>query len=149
LRAAGYVDAIVRAAYEGGGWARADSAARANAGQPWAMPIPGPDDSYWWLARATADYDASLYWRQVKVPVLLVYGERDERVPVEPSLARIRAALHTAGNQDVTQKIFADSDHTFRISASADGRFHWPRTPAGYLETMIGWARSKSQLAKR
>jgi len=145
LRATSYVDAVVRAAYEGGGWERADSAARANGKESWIQPIPGPEDSFWWLAHETARYDAPSYWRRVKVTVLLVYGERDERVPVNPSLERIRAALHEAGDEDVTWKIFPESDHTFRINESNDGHFRWPRTPDGYLETLIGWARSKSR----
>ena len=32
-------------------------------------------------------------------PVLLIYGERDERVPVEVSLRNIRAALEQIGRQ--------------------------------------------------
>ena len=145
LRALSYVDAIVRAAYEGGGWERADSAAQANANEKWIVPIPGRDDPYWRLAPETAHYEATSYWQRVKVPVLLVYGEKDERVPVNPSLENIRATLRAAGNDDVTSRIFPASDHTFRISESNDGHFHWPRTPAGYPETMIDWARSKSR----
>jgi pimeloyl-ACP methyl ester carboxylesterase len=145
LRAAGYVDAIVRTAYQGGAWESADSAAKANENAKWLMPIPARDHPFWWLARRTADYDPPSYWRHVKVPVLLIYGEKDERVPVEPSLRRIRAALSEGGNADVTAKIFAACDHTFRITESDDGRFHWPRTPPDYLDTLIPWARTKAQ----
>jgi pimeloyl-ACP methyl ester carboxylesterase len=145
LRAAGYVEAIVRTAYQGGAWESADSAAKANGDAKWLMPIPARENPFWWLARHTADYDAPSYWRRVKVPVLLIYGEKDERVPVEPSLHLIRAALREGGNADVTVKIFAGSDHTFRISESDDGRFHWPRTPPDYLDTLIGWAWTRAR----
>jgi len=140
LRAAAYVDLVVRTAYEGGDWARADSAARANANEGWGGPVPARDDVYWWLSSRTAGFDAPAYWRRVRVPVLLVYGDRDERVPVGESVRRIQAALRAGGDFDVTTRVFPGADHTFRIDAPPDGRFHWPRTPDGYLETLTGWA---------
>jgi len=39
--------------------------------------------------------------------------------------------------------VFPRADHTFRISESPNGKFQWPRTAAGYLQTLIGWANSK------
>jgi alpha-beta hydrolase superfamily lysophospholipase len=145
VRAESYVDAVVRTAYEGGPWERADSAAQANAKEKWFMGIPGRDDSFWWMARRTADYDAPSYWRRVKAPVFLIYGEEDGRVPVKRSLENIRAALGAGGNNDVAWKVYAGSDHTIRINQSDDGHFHWPRTPAGYPDTLITWARSKAR----
>jgi dipeptidyl aminopeptidase/acylaminoacyl peptidase len=145
LRAERYLALIVHVAYGGEPWARADSAAKANQNEKWYSGIPDSTDAFWWLAPRSASYVPAEYWRRVKAPVLLVYGEKDERVPIEPSLRNIRAALAESGNADVTARVFAGSDHTFRVSESADGRFHWPRTPDGYLETLIGWAKSKTR----
>jgi alpha-beta hydrolase superfamily lysophospholipase len=145
LRAENYLRLIVRVAYEGQPWARADSAARANRNEKWFSGIPDSVDSFWWLAPRIASYDPLRYWQRVKSPVLLLYGERDERVPLE-SLNNIRNALAESGNTDVTTKVFADADHTFRIVESGDGKFHWPRTPPGYLQTLIGWARTKTRV---
>jgi hypothetical protein len=145
LRATAYIALVVEVAYSGQPWERADSAAKANRGEKWFADIPGRDNSFWWLASRTAGYDPARYWRRVQAPVLLVFGERDERVPVERSLLSIRAALREAGNSDVTWKVFPGSDHTFRITGSDDGRFHWPRTPGGYPDTLIAWAASKTR----
>jgi len=144
LRAMTYVKEIVEVAYSGGPWARADSAARANSNEKWFTGIPDSTDAFWWLAARTAHYDPAAYWRRVKAPVLLIYGEKDERVPVEESLRNIRVALSEFGNADVTYRIFAGADHTFRLSAEPDGKFHWPRTADGYLETLIGWTRART-----
>ena len=145
LRAEAYVNCIVRVGYGGEPWARADSAARANAGEKWFAGIPDSTNTFWWLAPRTARYDAAAEWRRVRSPVLLVYGERDERVPVAPSLARILPALRDAGNADVTSKVFPGADHTFRIVEDADGKFHWPRTPDGYPSILIDWARARTR----
>ena len=132
LGASRYVDTIVRLAYSGSSWTQADSAARAST------------DAFWWLAPRIASYDPAVYWPRVRAPVLLVYGEKDERVPVEESLRRIQAALATGGNKDVTTKVFPGCDHTFRFAVT-DGKFHWPRTPPDYLPTLIHWAREKTK----
>ena len=145
LRAEAYVDCIVRVAYGGEPWARADSAARADSGETWFAGIPDSTNTFWWLAPRTAQYDAAAEWRRVKSPVLLVYGERDERVPVAPSLARILPALRGAGNADVTARVFPGADHTFRIVEEADGKFHWPHTAAGYPAILVDWARARTR----
>ncbi len=144
LRAMAYLSLVVRVGYGGEPWARADSAGRANAGEKWFAGIPDSTDSFWWLAPRIARYDPAVYWRRVKAPVLLVYGERDERVPVQASLRRIQAALRAAGNTAVTSRTFPATDHTFRIPASPDGKFHWPQTPDGYPQLLIDWARAQT-----
>jgi len=145
LGASMYIDRIVRVAYGGEPWSRADSAARANVGQKWYMGIPDSTDAFWSLAPRIANYDPAAYWRAVKAPVLLLYVEKDERVPVEESSQRIQAALAAGGNKDLTTKVFPNCDHTFRMPNTADGQFHWPRTPPDYLPTLLDWAREKTK----
>lgn len=145
LGASRYVDTIVNLAYAGEPWSRADSVARANVGQKWYMGIPDSTDAFWSLAPRIASYDPAAYWRHVRAPVLLVYGEKDERVPVQESIDKIQTALSAGGNKDVTTKVFIGVDHTFRFPPSADGQFHWPRTPPDYLSTLIDWARAKTK----
>src|SRR5262249_13578314 len=119
LGASQYVDTIVGLAYAGEPWSRADSVARANLGQKWYMGIPDSTDAFWTLAPRIASYDPAAYWRRVRAPVLLVYGEKDERVPVQESIDKIQAALAAGGNKDVTTKVFTGVDHTFRFPPSA------------------------------
>ena len=77
---------------------------------------------------AIADYDAATYWRGVHVPVLILYGEKDQRVPVNESAKNIEAALWAAGNSRFTIRIFPDANHTLRVPSTGSG-FAWP-TPA-------------------
>jgi len=96
---------------------------------------PAPDDSYWAFSRRIADYDPLVWWRQVDVPVLLVYGAADERVPVEPSVAAITEALESSGHS-ATVRIFEGADHTFRLHRPGD---EWPRTAPGYPDAVLEW----------
>ena len=72
------------------------------------------------------------------MPVLLLWGECDERVPPAVSLERIRAALAAGGNSRLTARIFPGADHTFRI-ASASGQFAWPRSAEVYPDVLPSW----------
>ena len=74
----------------------------------------------------------------VDVPVLLVYGSDDGRVPVEPSVKAITTALESAGHS-ATVRIFEGADHTFRVRRPGD---EWPRTAPGYPEAVIDWLAS-------
>lgn len=80
------------------------------------------------------------WWSRVRVPVLLVYGADDQRVQAARSAERIAAALHGAGNSDVTVQIHPGADHTFRLAPGPGG---WPVTAPGYVPGLLDW------LAKR
>lgn len=79
-----------------------------------------------WLRWRNLDLDPADYWRNVQVPVLLLYGERDDVVPVAVSAERIRGALMNAGNSQVTIRIFRGEGHT--ISGSQE-----------FLDVMVNW----------
>lgn len=144
-KAAAYVRELVAVAFHGKGRARLDSLAATLRDRHWFSPPPPQDNSYWSFSRRIAAYDPIAYWKQVNVPVLLLYGERDQRVPAEASAKRITAALHDEGNSEVTVRIFPSADHTFRLQGNGKG-FSWPRNPPGYPEVLIKWL--QSQVAK-
>jgi dipeptidyl aminopeptidase/acylaminoacyl peptidase len=79
----------------------------------------------------------------VEVPVLLVYGSEDARVPVEASGAAIVAAIESAGTARVEMHVFEGGDHTFRIRRPGDV---WPRTVEGYPEAVLDWLRAGTDL---
>lgn len=141
-KAAAYVRELVAVAYHGKDRTVLDSLAGTLHDRPWFFPPPQPDNSYWNFSRRIAAYDPIGYWMHVKVPVLLVYGERDQRVPPKASAERIAAALRGAGNRKVTLRIFPLADHTFRISNSGKG-FSWPRNPPGYPGVLTEWVLSQ------
>jgi pimeloyl-ACP methyl ester carboxylesterase len=104
--------------------------------------LPPPDDFYWRFSRSVAAYDALRWWRQVRVPVLIVFGADDARVPAQASSDRIAAALRQAGNRDVTVRLFPGADHTFRMPPGPGG---WASTAPGYLELLLGWIEARAK----
>lgn len=90
--------------------------------------VPGPAERSTRLRWRDLDRDPAASWRRIRSPVLLVYGDRDAIVPVQPSIDRIRAALAKAGNDRITVQLFAGADHELQ------------RAP-GYLELLTDWTR--------
>jgi dienelactone hydrolase len=131
-----YVAELVSVAYHGRPRARLDSLADALRDRPWFFAPPAPDNAYWKFSPVFARYRPLEWWPRVRVPVLLLYGAADQRVPASESAARIAAALLRAGNTDVTVKIFPRADHTFRLPPGPSG---WPSTPADYVPTIVSW----------
>ncbi len=65
-------------------------------------------------------FDPIPYWRQVKAPVFMAFGEGDENVPVPESVGRIRAL----GRRDIAIKVYPAGGHgiwdpaTFRVQTA-------------------------------
>ena len=133
-----YVEALVDVAYRGAPAAELEAAAERARGHAWYFDPPGPDDPYWMFSRRFADFDPLVWWGQVEVPVLLVYGSKDERVPVEASRAAIVGAIESAGKAPVDVRVFDGGDHTFRIRRPDDV---WPRTVESYPDAILEWLR--------
>jgi pimeloyl-ACP methyl ester carboxylesterase len=104
--------------------------------RPWFFEPPPPADAYWSFSRMFAAYRPVDWWAQVRVPVLLVYGAADQRVPPAESAERIAAARRGAGCGDPTVRIFPGADHTFRLAPGPGG---WPRTAPDYVTTLLDW----------
>jgi pimeloyl-ACP methyl ester carboxylesterase len=131
-----YVSELVAVAYRGQPRTRLDSLVSVLRGRPWFFAPPAPDNSYWSFSRAFALYDPLAWWARVRVPVLLIYGADDQRVPARESAARIAATLLRAGNGDVTIRILPDADHTFRLPPGPSG---WPVTAPDYVPNLLDW----------
>ncbi len=136
-----FVHAIVDVGYRGKPRQELDALAARFKGRPWYFDPPPQENSYWSFASRIAAYKPADYWRQVKAPVLLLFGERDERVPPARSSSAIIAALHAGGNDDVTLRMFPGADHTFVLPTLNGG---WPKHVPNYADVMIAWARSKT-----
>ena len=133
-----YVRIVVDVAYHNADHARLDTAVAQFKTRPWYFEPPPPDSAYWFLARDTLQ--PSVYWAKVKAPVLLIYGEQDERVPARESIAAITAALNRAGNTAVAVKFYPDADHTFTMVAPV--RQHgWPKHEPDYAATLVNWVK--------
>lgn len=61
--------------------------------------------------RAFLHFEPEPTWRQVRVPVLAYWGEKDINVPAARSHLILSRALRAAGNRDTTFLIYPGSDH--------------------------------------
>jgi len=135
-----YVGELISVAYHGRPRARLDSLVATLRERPWFFAPPSADNSYWSFSRSFARYDPIRWWSQVHVPVLLLYGAEDQRVPAGESASRIAGALlRTNANADVTVRILPGADHTFRLKPGPSG---WPRTARDYMPTLLDWLAS-------
>jgi uncharacterized protein len=108
-----------------------------------------------WVRWRNLDLDPTTYWARVKIPVLLIFGEREDRAPVNKSVSRIREAFRRAGNTKYTIKIFPGANHSIIIAPdvgagerrSVEANEGLPFAP-GYLDTMTGWLREQLRLQR-
>ncbi len=108
-----------------------------------ALRLPTADEVRTEVQWRDLDVDPSAYWLQVRVPVLAVWGERDDH-PVSESVRRIRTALEKAGNRDVTLRVFPAADHELVVSEALK-TWQWPRLASGFVRLLLDWTASRAK----
>jgi pimeloyl-ACP methyl ester carboxylesterase len=93
------------------------------------------------------DFDPVYYWERVTIPVLLIFGELEDRAPVDLSVKRIQEAFRRAGNTKHTIRIFPGADHAINLAPDVAPDEEPPFAP-GYLDTMTGWLREQLRLPR-
>lgn len=131
-----FVDRIVEAGATGRGLDQLIADAPRYADRAWFNVVEPPprDHHYWAFQRRFAAFDSTVYWRNVHAPVLLLYGERDERSPVEPSIAAIRVALPAETRIEVV--VLEGADHIYKMG---DGP--WPQLAPQYPGVLVDFVR--------
>jgi dienelactone hydrolase len=81
-------------------------------------------------------------WEKVKVPVLLMWGDKDTVVPVAESRQIIENALKRAGNKDVTVKIFPNVNHGVSL-VNQSKNWDFPRIDLNFQAAPGIWAAEK------
>ena len=130
------VNEMVAVAYRGRPRILLDSLAALLRGRVWFFPPPAPNNQYWTFSRAFAMYKPLDWWARVRVPVLLIYGAEDQRVPAVESASRIGTVLREAGNTQLTTRVLPGADHTFRLRPGPSG---WPVTAPDYISSLLSW----------
>jgi alpha-beta hydrolase superfamily lysophospholipase len=132
-----YVDALASGAYSPEFGAETERVK----GAAWfpLVHVPAPGNWFWTYYSRIASYDATEYWRRVKVPALVLYGEADEYVPVRQSVINVDRALQTAGNQDYTIILLPRASHAFNIEPAPGGPFEWSHVAPGFPDVVVGW----------
>jgi pimeloyl-ACP methyl ester carboxylesterase len=98
-----------------------------------------PDDWQLGFYYRIGRFDPVPYWRRLEVPILVLYGERDEtdKTPVRASVARLREALAGKDGDRWTIKVFADTGHGF-----GDPKTNGLRKD--FLDCLVGWIKERS-----
>ncbi|MFW6080048.1 MAG: alpha/beta hydrolase family protein [Gemmatimonadota bacterium] len=73
--------------------------------------VPPPDAPYWSVIRGVMTVDPSEHYARLSIPVLVVLGERDGRIPVDEHRAAFAAARDAAGNDDFSIEVMSDATH--------------------------------------
>lgn len=100
----------------------------------------------WGAAEQTRDPSAD--WSRVRVPGLLVFGDRDDELPVIESIRAIMQAAG-AGAANVTLRVFPGAGHDLHSRARGSEPFDWPRAAPGYVDTLLAWTGRVAGVAPR
>jgi dipeptidyl aminopeptidase/acylaminoacyl peptidase len=143
--AVAYINILVNVARTGEGWDQLDAATKKAQNSKWLESLRPPGkDYYWWsFFRQIADYNPSLYWKKVSVPVLLIYGERDILVPVGPSIANIERSLQNGRNRDYTILILPRASHGLSINPEPGQPFEWWHMASGFPDLLTAWIKQR------
>jgi pimeloyl-ACP methyl ester carboxylesterase len=97
--------------------------------------VPTDEDRRTWLRWRDLDIDVAAYWKQLRAPVLALFGAKDDVVPVQLSARRLSDAMAMAGNGDVAIRVF-DAGHSIERQSE-------------FMPMMIRWVRAKALLPQK
>ena len=78
-------------------------------------------------------------WSHVDQPVLAMWGQLDQHVPVGESVAGLKNSLAQAKNEKWTMLILPRAKHSLGISETGAIQEKWRGYPPGALKTMTDW----------
>ncbi len=81
-------------------------------------------------------------WSHVTQPVLAMWGELDQNVPVGESVAGLKNSLAHANNDRWTMIIVPNANHDLGRSETSELQSKWRGYAPGALKTMTDWAHS-------
>ncbi len=88
--------------------------------------LPSDEEIATLLRWRCLDLDPSPAWERIRCPVLAVYGEADEIVPVAESAARLGAALERGANEDHEVRVVPGANHSLQPGCAAfDAIVEW------------------------
>lgn len=103
--------------------------------------LPRPEDlskpvgrSLLWFGQEM-NYNPVVALRALKVPALFLFGDRDQLIPVQESVAVLQRVLKEDAHHDFTIREFADDDHEMRVDVGERSG----EIDSDYLNTMREW----------
>lgn len=104
---------------------------------------PSDDNPIWNRYPTYANIDTAPLWSQVKLPTLILYGERDEIEEVPAYELRIDEQLRKTGNQDFTIVTLPRARHELKVDSEPGAEFAWRRPSPGLYDLITGWIRHR------
>ncbi len=92
--------------------------------------------------RSFLEYDPTVDWEQVTVPVLGLFGGKDAQVLAEQNATALRKSLEAAGNDDFEIITFPEANHLFQAAdtgAFAEYATLEPEFVEGFVDTVVDW----------
>jgi hypothetical protein len=108
------------------------------------MDFPARDSWVWAWARKNGGFDSLPVWRAVRVPVLLIYGEKDALGPVDQDIAETSAALAASGTP-YAAFIVPGAQHNLTIQPDPNGPFFWWHQAPGVIDTVVAWVKQQGE----
>jgi hypothetical protein len=78
-------------------------------------------------------------WSRVNQPVLVIWGQLDQHIPVGESVAGLKNSLAQANNQKWTMIILPQANHDLGVSETGELHRPWRGYAPGALKTMTDW----------
>jgi dienelactone hydrolase len=110
--------------------------------EPWfrfldRFPLILPRESPAWTD-TDIDYDPRPALERLRMPVLVILGERDALTPTTETATAIESALRAAGNTDYTVRIIPRADHGLFVSTGGESWLN-ERPADGWIKNMSEW----------
>lgn len=126
-------------------WAKFQAFAGPYRNEKWFSYVGEPEQRGWPQKKLylMAQIKSSEFWRQVKIPVLALYGGKDLNVPAAKNVTALTAELTAAGNRDFTIKVFPNANHdgleTSDLMLDGEQARYITRLVPGLVATEITW----------
>lgn len=136
-------------------WAKFQAFVGPYRNEKWFSYVGEPEQRGWPQKKLylMAQIKSSELWRQVKIPVLALYGGKDLNVPAAKNVTALTKALTAAGNQDFTIKVFPDANHdgleTTDPMLDGEQARYLTRLVPGLVNTQITWALAHVRIQAR
>jgi len=130
-------------------WTRFQTALAAARSEPWftaldPSPITLPREHPAWI-NPDLDYNPVPLLERLRVPVLMVLGEKDELTPVRQTARLTSAALRKARNPDYAVRQIPGADHQLWVTRATGESWLEQRPASGWLEEMIAWVSARAR----
>ena len=110
-----------------------------------------PDATFWATYRGVLEPAPAPFYATLDLPILVVLGERDNRILTEANVAAFESAFAASGNGDTTIRVLPNATHgLMEIPEAQDGQpGNFERYVPGFHLDMVNWVRERVGVSER